>query len=453
MTKAHLDRQLIQNATREVRGEVSLTFVATGLKTDPQAISPGDIFAPVVTDYYDGHAFIEAAIENGASASLWDANTPLPDTLDHSFPVFIAEDTSAAVKQMAEAYLFDLDPVKAAVTGDYSRYVVKTMLKYALEPMYSIHESQEMDGNEFTYAESVLSMPPGTDILLFNIPARSLAEVKKASLLSDPSLSIISIYRFDEQQAEAINALAIEEGMKASGTTMIDGDLARSVSEQKTDFITYGFNQEDLFRVTNVREEANEVIFEILGVRMLDYQLPLLLSQHVKFAAAVVGAGLHLGVGAEKIHAGLEKITSAEMDFEAIESIHGSVLLFDSEQGDESGLAYSLGMLRHLHRFDRRVLIVDEGFQANPLKSKFIHEVVAEEIRFPISDVITVGEKAYWIRDNLNKSEYKPAGGHYATHHHAMDELESLLRANALILYRGANKALLEQIITELNSR
>ncbi|SER51922.1 hypothetical protein [Salisediminibacterium halotolerans] len=453
MTKAHLDRRLIQKAAKEIQGDVPLTFVASGLKTDPHKISPGEIFAPVVTKDYDGHAFIEAAIENGASASFWNEQIPLPNTLESGFPLFITDDIAASVKQMAEDYLFDLDPVKAAVTGDYTRDVTKTMLKYAVEPMYTIHESEDMDGNEFTYAEAVLSMLPGTDILLFNIPAKSSEAVRKAGKLSDPSLAIVSIFRVDEGQEEAENALLIEEGMKASGTTIIDGDAARLVKDAKTDLITYGFNEEDLFRITNVREEEQAAVFEILGVRMLDYKLPLLLSQHVKFASAVVGAGLHLGVGAERIQAGLEKITAAELDFESFASVHGSVLLFDGEQGSESGLAYSLGMLRHMHRFERRALIVDEGFQSNPLNSKFIHEVVADEIRFPITDVITVGEKAFWIRDALNKSGCERAGGHYATHHEAMNELESLLRSNALILYRGANKALLKQIIKELNSR
>ena len=126
---AHIEKQLIQSVTDEIQGNIPLTFIATGVKSDPNKIQPGEIYVPVVSDYYDGHLFIETALENGASASFWNTDVPQPETISPDFPIFVVTNTEDAVRKMAEEYLFDLDPLTCAVTGDYTRYVTKLMLK------------------------------------------------------------------------------------------------------------------------------------------------------------------------------------------------------------------------------------------------------------------------------------------------------------------------------------
>lgn len=448
----NLDRKLIQSVTRKIQGHVPLTFVAKGVAYNPDLIEEGDLFVPLKGEMFDGHQLIEAAVENGAAGAFWQEGEPFPDTLSSEFPIFIVNDPEQAVADMAERYLFEIDPSRVAITGDYTRHLTRIVLKNMLKNNYRVYTPDETLGDPFPYFASILSMPDDTDIILFDVPARTDEIVRQASELIIPQVAVLCCHRDQHEEDILTHAIHIEKGMRATGTLFVDGDRWGKM-DWRTDAAEYGNDPQHLFHFESVTENEENVQFNIKGVMFLDFKLPWLMKDHLHSVLAAFGPAVHLGMGAEVVAQSVSELKMKDFDLEECHSKDGTVVLIDHGRSLKSGLKYSLGMLKHLHHFQRRVLIVDEGFQQNPLKEKMIHEVFADELRPPVTDIITIGEKAFWIRSALNHAGIYLNGGHYDTHHQAMGELTALLKGDTLVLYRGINSELLKQMMKEWNEQ
>ena len=55
-----------------------------GVSIDTRKVEKGQLFIPIIGENFNGHEFIEQAIEKGAVATLWNKDEPIPN-LD--FPV------------------------------------------------------------------------------------------------------------------------------------------------------------------------------------------------------------------------------------------------------------------------------------------------------------------------------------------------------------------------------
>ncbi|WP_280769083.1 hypothetical protein [Salipaludibacillus daqingensis] len=443
----HIDSQLIKSVCSEIEGTFTITFMAKGVCFDMNRLKEGEIFVPMNDQRYDGHQFIETAIENGAVATFWKKDHDLPPTLPNNFPIFFVDDPLEAVEKMADRYLFEVDPVRIAITGDYSRFSTKAVMKRVLGKSYTIHDTTEGSGNQLYVIETILSMPNETDALIYEVPS-SKEKLSYVSKLLQPSFAIIT--EMDEMNRTSTH---IEDGMKRSGTLFIDGDFDVDQYDWTADVMKFGYAEDNIFKVHKVERKEEVVTFQIAGVLFMDFELPVLLSRHIKPVAGVIGMAIHLGLGADKIYSALKSLTLEDLSLDHIGMAEKSVVLFDHGNVEESDVEYSLGMVKHLHDFDRRVVIVDEGFQANPL-DKTLHETFAMHMSPPITDVITIGEKAFWVTEALKRvGDDKLNNKHFNNHAEAIDTFKELLESSSLILYRGANRELLEQIINELNRR
>lgn len=448
----HIDYQLIKSVCDEVKGRFPITFTATGVSADSNSIQSGQIYVPVQGEFYDGHQFIEAAMECGAAASFWKKGIELPSTVPDDFPVLYTDDPLKAVRRLADGYLKEVDAVSVAVTGDYSRLVAKKVLSKVLSGSYKVHEAKHSADNEMSVYETVLSMPLESDIIICDVNDKSEETVCHISNLLQPAFSLVCFADSVREIKYPAYAACIEEGMKATGTIIAEGDTSFSNREWKTDVSTYGFGAHNIFQISSKETAGQECVFQLEGV-MIDFNVPVLLSGHVKPVVAAVAAAIHLGIGAEQIQRSLSNLTMEDVSLDAVETSFSSVILFDHTDVEESDLEFSLGMLKHMHTFSRRVLIVDEGFQAAP-QDKTLHEVFASQVALPVTDVITIGEKAFWVKEALKrKGNDQINSKHFATHGKAVNMFKELIESSSLALYRGANRELLEQIIEELNSR
>ncbi|HDL64837.1 MAG TPA: UDP-N-acetylmuramoyl-tripeptide--D-alanyl-D-alanine ligase, partial [Proteobacteria bacterium] len=78
--------------------------MVSGISTDSRSVRAGELFLALTGDRYDGHGFIEAALERGASGAV--VSSPLK-----AFPgrwpdrcLIVVEDTLTALAKIARGY-------------------------------------------------------------------------------------------------------------------------------------------------------------------------------------------------------------------------------------------------------------------------------------------------------------------------------------------------------------
>ncbi|MBP6499444.1 MAG: UDP-N-acetylmuramoyl-L-alanyl-D-glutamate--2,6-diaminopimelate ligase, partial [Phocaeicola sp.] len=109
----------------EIKGNVDKEIA--GIQMDSRLVEAGHLFVAVKGTQTDGHAYIEKAIEKGASAIVCET---LPDTLNEHVTYIRVADTEDAVGKLATTFYGDptskLDLV--GVTGTNGKTTIATLL-------------------------------------------------------------------------------------------------------------------------------------------------------------------------------------------------------------------------------------------------------------------------------------------------------------------------------------
>ncbi len=110
-------------------GSASGALAVAGVAHDSRAVAPGDLFACVVGDHFDGHEFAPAAARSGARALL------VQRRLQTEMPQIVVPDVRAAMGPAAAAVMNHPsgDLTMVGITGTNGKTTVSEMVKRGLE--------------------------------------------------------------------------------------------------------------------------------------------------------------------------------------------------------------------------------------------------------------------------------------------------------------------------------
>ncbi|PWT71093.1 MAG: UDP-N-acetylmuramoyl-tripeptide--D-alanyl-D-alanine ligase, partial [Proteobacteria bacterium] len=97
----------------------------SGVATDSRQLKPGDLFVALRGERFDGHTFVDAALDSGAAAAMVDN----AESVAHAnAPLLVVGDTRIALGQLAARWRRRFALPLVAVTGSNGKTTVKEML-------------------------------------------------------------------------------------------------------------------------------------------------------------------------------------------------------------------------------------------------------------------------------------------------------------------------------------
>src|SRR5262249_33646005 len=161
-----------------------------GLSIDTRTIAPGQAFFAIKGDTHDGHAFVRAAIEDGAALAVvarekrgeMPADAPLlvvPDVLDG------LRDLAAAARARSRGRI-------VAVTGSVGKTSTKEALRLALSRDGEVHASVASFNNHWGVPLSLARLPEGARYGVFEIGMNHAGEITPLTKLVQPDVAIIT---------------------------------------------------------------------------------------------------------------------------------------------------------------------------------------------------------------------------------------------------------------------
>ena len=111
----------------DVKNDLSTfdSVIVKGVSIDTRKIGSGNLFVPFKGENVDGHQFVRQAIDNGASAALWDINVANPP---EDIPVIVVEDPLLALQSLANQYRHELDLKVVGITGSNGKTTTKDIV-------------------------------------------------------------------------------------------------------------------------------------------------------------------------------------------------------------------------------------------------------------------------------------------------------------------------------------
>lgn len=302
-----------------------------GASIDSRTIRPGQLYVPIVAER-DGHAFIAAALQAGASAYLT-AQEPVGGT------AIRVRDTAAALLSLGAFARGRVDGA-IGITGSVGKTTTKDLLAGCLASTFRTAASEGSFNNELGLPLTLLNAPDAARWVVLEMGARRAGDIALLADVASPDVGIItSVTNAHAEYFGDLDGVAGAKGelvaaLPASGLAALNFDDPRvramaslsacpvlgyglgADAEVRADHVTLDRDLRARFRLSSPWGQA-EVRLALHGVHQVGNAL----------AAAAVA--LWCGVPIETVAAALEMSQGSPMRMDVHRLPSGPVLIVD----------------------------------------------------------------------------------------------------------------------------
>jgi UDP-N-acetylmuramoyl-tripeptide--D-alanyl-D-alanine ligase len=164
----------------------NLFKLSSGISTDSRTIEPGQIFFALWGENYSGNAFAADAIKNGASWAVID------DILYETEKTILVDDCLLELQALATRHRKEMNVPVLAITGTNGKTTTKEMIAAILSKRYKVHYTKGNLNNHLGVPLTILSAPEGTEMMIIEMGASHIGEIKNLCLIANPDYGIIT---------------------------------------------------------------------------------------------------------------------------------------------------------------------------------------------------------------------------------------------------------------------
>lgn len=351
----------VKDAVSATGGRCDGTWAATGVSIDSRTVKQGDLFVAIAGDNSDGHAYVKAAIDNGAAAAIVSRN--IDDV--PADRLLIVQDTFKALQDLGHAARARTSATIVAVTGSVGKTGTKEMLAAAFSAQGQTHASIKSYNNHWGVPYSLSNMHAGSDYGIFEVGMNHAHEITPLSQMIKPRIAIITTVasvhagNFENGEEGIADAKAeIFDGMETGATAILNADnpwfdrLLSKAEDKGLRVVSFGEKENSDVRMTGFLVAAN-------GSRV-DAEI---LDEKISFT--MQSTGKHLALNALSVLASV-KIAGGDLSKAAkaigrIEPLAGRGKCELIDIGDK----------------DNPVVLIDESYNASPVAMKAAFRVLA----------------------------------------------------------------------------
>jgi UDP-N-acetylmuramoyl-tripeptide--D-alanyl-D-alanine ligase len=159
---------------------------STGINTDSRTISKGEIFFALWGEKYNGNKYAEEAIEKGAAWAVID------DPLLETEKTILVDDTLFELQALASHHRKLLNVPVLAITGTNGKTTTKELIAAILSKKKKVHYTKGNLNNHIGVPLTILSAPDDTEMMVIEMGASHLGEIRSLCLIAKPDFGIIT---------------------------------------------------------------------------------------------------------------------------------------------------------------------------------------------------------------------------------------------------------------------
>jgi len=430
------------------------------VSTDSRELTPGSLFIALSGDRTDGHRFVDQAFARGAAAAIVGEAAGRATAAQR--PVVHVDSTSEALMRLAADERRSMAATVVGITGANGKTSTKDLTEAVAKTRFRVHASPGSFNNEIGLPLTLLGSPPDTEVLVAEMGARRLGDVKLLSGIARPDVVVVtnvgvahmevfgSWASIVEASAEPIDALGpdglailnaddpivIAYGDRCPGRVVTFGTRARV--DVRAEDVALGPDGRASFRLATDAAEVRMTL-AVPGEHM------------VSNALAAVAVGRELGVGLDDAAVALAEAGVSRWRMETFMTSAGLRVLNDAYNANPESAAAALRTARWMAGEERLIAVLGEMAELGQI-SEDEHDRVGElAARIRVDRLITVGGAAHAIARAAIREGMGPEDVvSYDTPEEALDDIRRSGAPGDLILFKGSRIAGLETLAEAL---
>jgi UDP-N-acetylmuramoyl-tripeptide--D-alanyl-D-alanine ligase len=426
-----------------------------GFSTDSRSLQPGELFIPLRGDNFDGHDYMNQAIQNGAAACL--SEEMIGGLL---VPVIKVNNTLRALGDLAAAMRRQFAGPVVGITGTSGKTTCKEMLAAILESTGPGLKSAGNFNNLIGVPLTLFDLQPEHRWAVVEMGMSERGEISRLAEIARPNIGMITnvgaghLENFDGISGVARAKGELFIGLPSDGVALINADdpevlqlpVANGVRR-----VLFGTVSEADVKAENIAGHNGSVSFDlVVEGEVKKVVMPLPGRHNVANALAAAAAAYVIGVGLEQIVSGLQAFKPCPGRMELFVLTEDIVVLDDSYNANPLSVHAALDALHDLGSAGRRIAVLGDMLELGPTGPELHHHIgalAAERVDW----LFTYGALAGEIARGAVESGFPQERVFSATSH---DELAAslieILHSGDRVLVKGSRGMRMEKVIDAL---
>ncbi|NLZ71613.1 MAG: UDP-N-acetylmuramoyl-tripeptide--D-alanyl-D-alanine ligase [Clostridiaceae bacterium] len=207
-----------------------------GISTDTRSLRSGEAFLALTGENFDGHDFVDLAIEKGAKMLVLNEKSEKAMSLYNDImhgknvpDLLLVSNTLKAYQKIAEGYRSTLLAPVIGITGSVGKTTTRRMIAAILKTQLKLHQTAKNENNQIGLPLTLLSADDEDEVIIAEMGMDHRGEIKILSNVARPDIAIITSVGYSHAEYLGSREVILKEktditaGMKSNGIVLING--------------------------------------------------------------------------------------------------------------------------------------------------------------------------------------------------------------------------------------
>jgi UDP-N-acetylmuramoyl-tripeptide--D-alanyl-D-alanine ligase len=360
-------------------GEFDTLAEAVGYGIDSRTIGAGELFFAVRGERLDGHDYVQAALANGAVATVVSNRWVVPAEVDETRLLRVSDCDDCvlrALQQLAHSVRREWGGRVIGVTGSAGKTTTKEAVAQVLGVKFKVLKSAGNLNNAFGLPLQLLKLEREHEVAVIEMGMNHAGEIAALAKIAEPDWAVVSNVGLVHLEffPDGIDGIArakyeLIEALPKDGVAVLNFDDVHVASFGKGlggRAVFYGMGEGADVRAVHVAEVGAEgVVFTVeANGKRASVQLKMLGRHNVPNALAAITTGLRSGIGLDECVAAVGEMRAGDKRGEVL-GWRGATLINDCYNSNPAALNAMVDALMAIPA-ERQIVVAGEMLELGP---------------------------------------------------------------------------------------